>query len=101
MQARVDQSYPAAAHAVLAESESWISRLLQSLSEVAPVNMPPMPTTLLTSHASGWSNDVAPLNMEVMLVTLPVSKLSDWSKEAVSWNMKLMSLTLLVSSVSG
>ena len=38
---------------VLAESESWISRLLQSLSEVVPENMRPMLTT--PSKTTGMS----------------------------------------------
>ena len=52
---RADQSYPAAAHAVLAESESSICRLLQSLSEVVPSNMEVMEVTLLVSNVSGSS----------------------------------------------
>ena len=50
-QARLAQSY---GHAVLAESESWICRLLQSLREL-PKNKFSMLVTLLTSKARGWS----------------------------------------------
>ena len=53
-QASVDQSY---VHAhVLAESESSISRLLQSLSEVVLTNMLSILVTRETSKASGWLN---------------------------------------------
>jgi hypothetical protein len=54
VQRYVDQSYPAGAHAVLAESESWMSRLLQSLSAEAPSNIWLIEVTLTTSNASGW-----------------------------------------------
>ena len=74
------EPYPAAAHAVLAESESWIARLLQSLSEVAPSNMSTMFATLLVSKASAWLKLVAEKNMPFMLVTLLVSKASAWLK---------------------
>ena len=63
---RADQSYPAFAHApALTPSESSIARLLQSLSDVVPVNKLFMPgaTTLLTSQVSGWLKAVAPSNM--------------------------------------
>ena len=72
--------YPATAHAVLAESESSISRLLQSLSEVAPENILAMDVTLLTSKASGWLNEDASRNMPDMAATLLTSQESGWSK---------------------
>ena len=52
-------------HAVLAESESSIARLLQSLSAVTPTKMPDMWLTLLTSKARGWLKElvVEPLNI--------------------------------------
>ena len=62
---RVDQSIPPVAcdpHAVLAESESSISRLLQSLSDVVLANIWYMLVTLLTSNARGWSKADASLS---------------------------------------
>ena len=50
-------------HAVLAESDSWIARLLQGLSEVAFWNMLAIEVTLLTSKLSGWSKLVAESNV--------------------------------------
>ena len=53
---RADQTYDAAAHAGLAESESSIARLLQSLRSAVPENIEAIPplVTLPTSKASGW-----------------------------------------------
>ncbi len=52
-QVKADQSY---GHAVLAESEFSICRLLQSPSEVVPPNISDMLFTPFVSNASGWLN---------------------------------------------
>ena len=61
--ARVDQSY---GQTVLGDNASWISRLLQSLSEGVLKNMldiADVTVTLPRSKASGWLNAIAECSM--------------------------------------
>ena len=82
---RSDQSY---GHAVLAESESSICRLLQSLSEVVPLNMADTLVTLLTSKFKGWLNAAACSNMMDIEATMAVSNdASGWLSAAAPLNI--------------